>query len=40
MTRKWNDIDEEKKEVPQGKEAIPPKLMKLKVDLNHFISET
>ena len=40
MTRKWDDIEGGRKEVPVGKGKIPAKLMKLKVDLNHFISET
>ena len=39
MTRKWNDIEEEKREVPKGNK-IPAKLMKLKRDLNDFISNT
>ena len=39
MTRKWNDIVDEIKEVPVGTK-IPSKLMMLKKDLNDFISET
>ena len=37
MTRKWNDIDEGKKEVPVSREKVPESLMQLKKDLNTLI---
>ena len=40
MTRKWNDIEEEKKEVPVSGAKIQPKLMELKKDLHTFIQST